>query len=137
MAQNHIFLQANEVIHFTCKSRFSQYFGRLLKTRCRNEARTLNTGLCDAKQLRAGGRWLRLDSLRRSASKGFDLRVGLCKYILWHDAADSEIAISLVCDARTDSYAIIRLSKLKLIHHAARQQGGVAHTLDFHLAQHL
>src|SRR5690606_5759157 len=55
VAQDDVFLQADQVVDRACQSGFGQHLGRLLERRGADEAAALHRRLGDAQKLRAGG----------------------------------------------------------------------------------
>ena len=134
VAEDDVLLESYQVVHLAGERRLGEHFRRLLEARGRDEARTLHAGLGDAEQLRARRRRLWLRALGRSASQSLDLSVRLSQHVLRHHATDRKLAVTLVGDPQTSTDLLIRLLELKLVHHAAREQVGVADRLDLHLS---
>src|SRR6185437_9509507 len=61
----------------------------------------------------------------------------LLQGVLGHDRTFGEVAVALVRDPQATGQLLVHPAEFELVHHAARQQPGVADAFDPHFAQHL
>src|SRR5262249_47169463 len=137
VAQDHVLLQADQVIDLAGQRRLGQHLGRLLEARRRDKALRLYRRLGDAQQLRAACRQRRRHERRQLAVLALQAGALLLERLLADDLAGVELALAGVLDLHALLEPLVDLAEDELVDDAARQQRRVAHRLDLHLAEHL
>jgi hypothetical protein len=97
VAEDHVLLQADQVVDLAGQGRLGEHLGRLLEAGGRDEAGALHGRLGDAQQLRAGGGRLGrvpLAGLPPSAS----IWAFTCSRLPWARSPRLEVAVALVGD---------------------------------------